>query len=60
MEFTINLLPYFALVMFWLSIFLFFMFSWMFFSESDRNDPVFFGLIGSIIIALLSGIVLKL
>jgi hypothetical protein len=60
MEFTINLLPYFCLVTFWLSIFFFFLFLWVGFSGSDSDDPAFFANVASVIIALLSGILLKL
>jgi len=57
--FTVNLLPYLALVTFWLSI-LFFLFLWLAFSGSDSDDPAFFANVASVIIALLSGILLKL
>jgi len=57
--FTVNLLPYLALVTFWLSIF-FFLFLWLAFSGSDSDDPAFFANVASVIIALLSGILLKL
>ena len=60
MEFTINLLPYFALVTFWLAIFFFFLFLWVGFSGSDSDDPAFFANVASVIIALLSGILLVL
>jgi len=56
--FTVNLLPYLALVTFWLSIFFFFL--WLAFSGSDSDDPAFFANVASVIIALLSGILLKL
>ncbi len=58
--FTVNLLPYLALVTFWLSIFFFFLFLWLAFSGSDSDDPAFFANVASAIIALLSGILLKL
>jgi hypothetical protein len=60
MEFTMNLLPYFALATFWLAIFFFFLFLWVGFSGSDSDDPAFFANVASVIIALLSGILLKL
>jgi len=60
MEFTINILPYFALVTFWLAICFFFLFLWVGFSGSDSDDPAFFANVASVIIALLSGILLKL
>jgi hypothetical protein len=49
-----------ALVTFWLSIFFFFLFLWLAFSGSDSDDPAFFANVASVIIALLSGILLKL
>ena len=58
--FTVNLLPYFSLVTFWLSILFFFFFLWLGFSGSDSDDPAFFANVTSVIIALLSGILLKL
>ena len=60
MEFTINLLPYFSLVTFWLAILFFFLFLWVGFSGSASDDPAFFANVASVIIALLSGILLKL
>ena len=58
--FTVSLLPYLALVTFWLSILFFFLFLWLAFSGSDSDDPAFFANVASVIIALLSGILLKL
>jgi len=60
MVFTVNLLPYFSLVTFWLAILFFFFFLWLGFSGTDSDDPAFFANVASVIIALLSGILLKL
>jgi hypothetical protein len=59
-SFTIDLLHYLSLVTFWLSLLFFFVFLWLGFSDSDGNDSAFFANVASVIIALLSGILLKL
>ena len=60
MEFTLSILPYFALVMFWLSVPFFFLFLWSFVDSSPNHWNSLVVAIGSLIIALLSGILLKL